>query len=1133
MNHCSTVLYTLLPNFLKIWSLFLGSSSEPISESELIQISSATTSLRICLTLRNRKDADPVLPPSQHEEWEKTRPNYKDGYISPYVALQSDIKEGIRRPRTAQSNPGNGRLYVGGHLMASSMSNLHDSDFRGVGSSLSGTTATIATGSSLRPGSSLKISRSEVNLRAEYLKKNISATSLATPPASVGDSGLDTAPRPVTAGSIRPSGSPKPSLEISAAELSTPTFGAPPQSPLGPYELASPVKSDTTSLFGDDSPEMIAKEITSRIAREEEMAKTKSVNEERRRVQAELEAQRRRNMEASRTIVAYPSPPASIEGETEKAGMAHAGPKPSPRLQQLPLQERRPGPRGHGPPYGPTGQWPGPRPQVSIATDERPGSRGGRGFKREDPSSSARPPPAAAPATARDAARGGNVRWGDRSQSREAPGPQMLRPQGPKEQQLRVTTASASKQASRSPLFQQMNPFDVHSDEENDSKEPTNVETNAIITAAAHAKDHRAPYGIPSPPLSHRQHPSDEQEESMPILRTVEAKRDTVLVGSPGRASLGLQIEEFERTLQQAQAMSALENKADLNAGLASRSRADSNGSSNYSEMSESPMTIEPPLVSPKPFPLTPRPIGPAGRSKTSLTDTVAPPERPSLEVGSERPFVAIRGEAADLVQPARQPTLEERSESPAGVRPRPRIGAAAVLRRPTFQEYGNVKINTTPALSGRVHRPSPDEYGPVRIKRTESPFRSESSFSVGSSTFRVDSPILKVVRHDVGRSSEDSLGDGSSSCANSTHTSRTNSPVPTGSYSVFSPPQSQPPPAAAVKRAALLPSLSTGPNPLQPEWFGPAPTAPPTSPLPIPDKSVRRKNTLEVATSTPQQSLAATPSSFPLSLACSASIVPDIDANPNWPLPGPSTFVFPPPQPQPQAIQPVVESGFAARRSLLRDKRAPPAPLNIAATKYADEVDFGGADAGPWTPDAVAAPQQQQQQPSSATSLSFGERKILPASSILRPRTAGAGGGGGSKNKNAAHVEAAAFQQSNNDNNINMFPFSTEEDKSSAIGIARGLSIRYDRIREQERRAARGGKGAERMKQKQLAAAWRVDEDTITSTTITTTTTTNNVMTASPTSPTAVEPFDRLWRPNHGLRSPTGIADEQGIRFI
>lgn len=726
-----------------------------------------------------------------------------------------------------------------------------------------------------------------------------------------------------------------------------------------------------------------------------------------------------------------------------------------------------------------------------------------------------------------------------------------------------TATGPATKVPPRSPLFQHMNPFDVHSDEENDDKDEsatnttknTNMNSKSSTTTAAHIEDRRAPYGIPSPPLSHRQRPSDdpqqtqqedeegEEEEGMPVIRTVEAKRDTMVVGGPGRSSLGLQIEEFERTLQQAQAMSALENKADLTNSptvVGTRSRADSNRSSNYSEMSESPMTIEPPLVSPKPFPLSPRPMAPAIRSHPTPADIMtsgSPLQRPSLEARSERTFGPLRRETDESSATGRRPTLEEKPESPVtvAVRPRPRIGVAAALRRPTLEEHGKAKVNTpTSALAGRVHRPSPDEYGPVRIKRTDSPFRSESSFSVGSGTLRMDSPILKVVRHGHGirHGSEDSGSGRSGTTSNSVQTSRTNSPVPmsTGSYSVFSPPPPPPPPQqqqqqqhqqppvlSAVKLLANFPSSSSLNNSLQqPEWFGPAPTAPPTSPLPIPERSVRRKNTWEMGTTTPPQAPLARSftTSASTGLASSASIVPDIDANPNWPLPGPSTFVFPsppPPVPQQRSASPnvsnTIESGFAARRSTLRDKRAPPAPLNIAATKYADEV-VNGANAGPWTPDA-AVPQQQQQQQQQPTSPSFEDRRILPAATLLsRPSTAGGYDSG---------IGTAVVPQNEflSDEEVEE---EEEEDKSAAIGVARGPSIRYDRKREQEGR----GRTRERIqRQKQMAAAWRVDEEFESSTI------------SNPTSPTTGEPFDRLRRPNHGLKSPTGIADEQGIRFI
>lgn len=1009
--------------------------------------------------------------------------------------------------------------------MASSMSNLHDSDFRSVASSLLGNTATVTAGS--RPGSSLKSARSEANLRADYLKNNISSTSLAAPPppaASLGDLGLDTPPRPATAHSMRNLGSnsTKPSLEISVAKISTPTFGtcAPPlKSSLGQYEpLASPVKSDTTSLFGDETPESIAQEIASRIAREEEMERLKTISKEedkkKRLVQAELEAQRRRNVDASKQTMVYPSPPASIESESDKSGATSNASRSSPRLLGGSFQDmnRRPVPR------------PGPRPQVSgtnVSDDERPGSRAGRVFRVDGSSSPASSPrlPSSSSSSSRDAFQGSNAspqrRMGN--PAREAPGPQMLRPQG-------ATEAPISKQPPRSPLFQQMNPFDVHSDDDeiDDKKSPAHANATATAnTTTFQAEDRRAPYGIPSPPLSHHQRPSDEEEESMPIIRTVEAKRGTILVGGPGRTSLGLQIEEFERTLQQAQAMSALENKAGhlsstslrpsfeimTSSGNGMRHRADSNASSNYSEMSESPMTIEPPLVSPKPFPLSPRPMGPAVRSQNNaLADAHPSQERPSLESSSERTFGPYRRETDDSAQTTRRPTLDDLPESPASsttrqpLRPRMKPLAAGPMRQPTLEEYGKTKVSTG---RGGVHRPSPGEYGPVRIKRTESPFRSESSFSNGSGsnkTFRMDSPILKVVRNGLRQDSTDS-----SDVTESVATSRTNSPVPTtstGSYSVFSPPQSASTSTTAAKRTANFPTSLASLHPLQPEWYGPAPTAPPTSPLPIPERSARRKNTLEVRSTPSQGKPVLSPG-----LASSASILPNTDANPNWPLPGPSAFVFPaptamsasPPQRQ-QLSAGNVESGFGARRSLLRDKRAPPAPLNIAATKYSDEGDLTGAvgaNSGPWTPDAIPSAHC-----TSPTSLE--ERRILPTSTILRPSTAG----DGSSIKASRNMEAT-FQQND------FFG----EDKSSAIGVARGLSIRYDRMREREGRGR--SRTRDRVKQKQLAAAWRLDEQD------------DFPSTSGPSSPVMGEALDRFQRPNHGLNSATGIADGQGIRFI
>ncbi|KKY35771.1 hypothetical protein UCDDA912_g04256 [Diaporthe ampelina] len=580
------------------------------------------------------------------------------------------------------------------------------------------------------------------------------------------------------------------------------------------------------------------------------------------------------------------------------------------------------------------------------------------------------------------------------------------------EEKLARMKSEVEERRKRSPLFQQSSPCDLLKSDGLGENEDGDEQPKIDYRAA------NAPYGIPSPPLSNRQRTSEEAE-SRPVIRSVMAKRDTLVVGGPPRQSLGLQIDEFEKTLQQAQTMTALEKGPSTS--TVSRSRGDSDGgSSNYSDISESPMTIEPPLVSPKPFPLTPRPTTPSARS-SSFSRDILQPSGSTLEPRWETQAGSVGSITPTPWKPA-NPTREENKGSPAG---RPRPAGAAPVRRPTVEEYGNVKVNTVASMANRFRRPSV-----VQTKPTESPFRTES-------------PILKEMRNMSG-------SDISSDGLNSNNTSRSSSPLPSHSHSVFSPPP-------LAKRPFPLRSATQ-------EWdHGPAPTAPPTTPLPIPEKSARRRRTQ----------------------GTTASIIPDLASNPNWPLPAPGTS---------NSTSVAADGGFGARRSLLRDKRSAPAPLNIAATRFAEDIGMGG----PWTPDdAVAA-----MQPKTAGA----ERK----GSLIRVETE-------FEWKEEYSTAPGSFngkQQRQPEYQVSSQVAAGDSNKAEAIGMARGLSLKYDQEREQQKR----GRAKERMK---LMRAWTIDETA-----------------ASPTSPTAAasppgQPFDRTMRPNHGLRSPTGIADEAGTRFI
>lgn len=998
----------------------------------------------------------------------------------------------INRPRTAQGNLGTGRMSPA----PGSLSDLRDTDYMGTTPSLIARSSTASPGPSPTPDQSLRAFRSEANLKLTLGARNLSSSSLALPPRRFDSPGPgDAGPRPGTAHSMRGyADRPAPVLHLNLANTSTPTLGLgsrPPRSPLGQFELESPVKSDSESLLGDE-PDRIADGIKARLAREEEdAAKARAAEQEKRWAQAQMATQRQRRMNAEGVVprVAYPSPPSSIEGEHDVPTLSVPVPRSSLKSSarsSVPFQQdARSASRGNDSTVRPMGNVPTPRAQISPVDNDSSRGRGGRLPVAEGSVPSQKAPTQDSSSGGSKPERRERTNHDGNSTSRT----QLLKPEDSLES-TRGTKAPAqaiSKAAPRSPLFQQMSPFDVHSEEEGDDDDDT---AKPIV-------DHRAanaPYGLPSPPLSHRTRPSDE-EEGLPVLRNVEAKRDTMVVGVPGRESLGLQIEEFEKSLQQAQAMSALEKGPDdiaagiIDVRIMTRSRTGSNGSSNYSDMSESPMTIEPPLVSPKPFPLSPRPMSPGGR----LRATAAEAAQPALEVRPESPFGSARLRTA-AIQAMRRKGSEDKPESPAAGMPlRPRV-AAATPRRPTLEEYGGVKVNTVASLAGRIRRPSPDEYG-IRIKTFDTPVRTASPFRMDAAP-DMESPILKESRPLM---TFESPSEAQSEYTNSAATSRANSPISSGtgsgSYSVFSPPQ--PPAARRHVPAPAPPSRS-----VQAEWqFGPAPTAPPTLPLPIPERSAaRRKDTFELAAQRrheqqPHSAAAATPVPAPLSpgLASSASIVPDPDANPNWPLPGPSSpSLSRSTATDPDLVAPAAacnsdkNGGVAARRPLLREGRTPLAPLNIAAARYADEINSFGGVGGPWTPEPAVEGAGFDVQ-------GRCEPPAAPAAELL-----------------------------------------DGEDKSSVIGVARGLSIKYDRVRDAERRAARG---QERARLRVGASAWRLEEQEEggEEEEIATAIKSPMLPVSPPTMTTTMtgEPFDRLRRPNQGLKSPTGIADEQGIRFI
>lgn len=981
---------------------------------------------------KKRKEVEALQPPPPPPQWKNDRTEVLlqcSGLLSPNPS----------RPGTAHSSRSSARRpFAAGenrNSAATSVWDFHDTEFRGVGAGRVGSSASVSAGSGpFIPGHGLKSFGSEANLQLSLGARNGSSTSLAAPRLPFGGGGGGVGPRPGSAHSMRNSRE-KPwlsPLDTSPVKESTPGVAGPQRSPLGQLELMSPVRSDSESLLGED-PEKFAQGISDRVTQEEKLARMKNEVEERRRVQAELEATARRNSEASRpkTAGGHPSPPASVTSDYVVPPVLVPGPR-SGSFAGAAAREARPASSGRDSPSSHLTPAPGPRTRDSGTGSMRSISRG-RQPSVEGPQPYSRSPLASAAPVAEDrsAVRG-------RSQTADNLSPVSSGPRGQRSREpVRGATVPAVM-PQRSPLFQQSSPCDIHgadgAGEAGDGAEQPKIDYRAA----------NAPYGIPSPPLSNRQRTSEEAE-SRPVIRSVMAKRDTLVVGGPPRQSLGLQIDEFEKTLQQAQTMTALEKGP--SARTVSRSRGDSDGgSSNYSDIPESPMTIEPPLVSPKPFPLTPRPTTPSARSNSYSRDILQPiasalGPRWEMQPGSVGSITPTSRQPADQIR-------EDTKDSPAG---RPRPTGAMPVRRPTVDEYGNVRVNAVASMAGRIRRPSPDEYG-IQIKRRESPFRTES-------------PILKEVRN---MSSTDISSDGLSS----NNTSRSNSPLPTHSHSVFSPP----PPA---KR----------PFPPPRSDHGPAPTAPPTTPLPIPEKSARRRKAQDTPGRLPQdkatamQSPASTLVPRSPGLASSASIIPDLANNPNWPLPAPDASA---------STSVIADGGFGARRSLLRDKRSAPAPLNIAATRFAEDT------GGPWTPDDA----DSDSHPKTAG----GERKgsLIRVDTEFEWKEEYSTSSVGRQQKQPAYQVSSQAAAAAGDGGS----------KAEAIGVARGLSLKYDQEREQQKR----GRAKERMK---LMRAWTIDETA-----------------ASPTSsPTATlapgQPFDRTVRANHGLSSSMGVADEAAARFI
>lgn len=160
------------------------------------------------------------------------------------------------------------------------------------------------------------------------------------------------------------------------------------------------------------------------------------------------------------------------------------------------------------------------------------------------------------------------------------------------------------------------------------------------------------------------------------------------------------------------------------------------------------------------------------------------------------------------------------------------------------------------------------------------------------------------------------------------------------------------------------------------------------------------------------------------------------------------------------------------------------------------------------------------------------------PIAVAARPKTAGGNGAKITVHREFEWNEARAkFERPEEKNEALVVPH--------AIGLARGLSIRHDKVwqreQEQERKRKKAGlakgMGMGSMLEERAGAGASAGIVTVTGTG----SALNSPTAAGFKTPTALnsptlmsgEPFDRATRPNQGLRSPTGIADEHGTGFI
>ncbi|EJT70970.1 hypothetical protein GGTG_11993 [Gaeumannomyces tritici R3-111a-1] len=615
---------------------------------------------------------------------------------------------------------------------------------------------------------------------------------------------------------------------------------------------------------------------------------------------------------------------------------------------------------------------------------------------------------------------------------------------------------------------------------------------------------------------------SDALEFTKPVIRDVAAKRDTLTISGPRRQSLSMKIEELEKSLVSAQQESEQKNKAAAAAAVTIRPQGDDarmrSGSTAAPLMRNNGMNWQAavwgvsvgagPSLSPmhpddrRPSPGFADNRGPRSQSPMrhgALTNGVPSggPESRSMPLrdyegraqspqmrNDQRHILPFAGPGSRAQSPmGRLPAHGPRAESPMD-----RVGAESPVDRPPPRPYAQ---DPPPRSPMRVAGPTASPMGtgplPVFPKRGNGPNSSNPngywgpkdkslagmSATVEVNTYRSESPpVMDLSRQ---QSAQSSTG-------RSSPLLNTPGPVVRGpstprrpgpeEYGVFSSNSdrgmNRGPPRAAVgaKRADGASPASSRRAPSD-EAESMQALHPPPRPQ---QQQLRPGHGQEQPWGSNSEGGAwrndfAAPLASPLfpkdnvfgsgGVSAPATPAPMMD-NPNWPLPAPTLTVQAPPQRPRTAGGPGHEGGhdgdnnalgigLASTASVRKPQRhhVPP-PLNLfSAQQYADEI-----PAGPFTPSPTVPPLTPTRSLTTP----------MAACDDPRPKTAGAGSG--------------------------------------TIGMARGLSLRYERERQgfKEGNTAWGGQ-SQRTPLPEMPASHR--------------------------------------RPDHGLEAPTGIADRFGNRFI